>query len=110
MTTTEFHNALLQGRGKCYLAVREDPEKYREEVMWACRELLSFDTQCEGSRAWLIYPLVRLYPDRTPFVKAACRALIDCPSDGSWRVSSLSELVELFFQDGDQDCWKALMK
>ena len=110
MTTTEFHNALLQGRGKCYLAVREDPEKYREEVLWACRELLAFDTQCEGSRAWLIYPLVRLYPDRTPFVRAACRALIDCPSDGSWRVSSLAELVELFFQDGDQDCWKALMK
>ena len=110
MTTNEFHNALLQGRGKCYLAVREDPEKYREEVMWACRELLAFDTQCEGSRAWLIYPLVRLYPDRTPFVRAACRALIDCPSDGSWRVSSLAELVELFFQDGDQDCWKALMK
>ena len=43
-------------------------------------------------------------------IAPACRALIDCPSDGSWRVSSLSELVELFFQDGDQDCWKALMK
>lgn len=109
MTTTEFHNALLQGRGKCILAVREDPEKYREEVLWACRELVSFDTQCEGSRAWLIYSLVRLYPDRTPFVRAACRALIDCPSDGSWHVSSLAELVELFFQDGDQSAWKALM-
>jgi len=110
MTTEQFHTALLQGRGTCYLAVRSDPEKYREEVLWACRELLAFDTQCEGSRAWLIYPLVCLYPDRTPFVRAACRALIDCPSDGSWRVSSLAELVELFFRDGDQDCWKALMK
>ena len=110
MTTTEFHTALLQGRGSCYLAAKRDPEAYREEVLWACRELVSFDTQCEGSRAWLIYELVCLYPDRAPFVRAACDALVACPSDGSWHVSSLAELVELFFQDGDQTCWKALMK
>ena len=110
MTIEEFHHALLQGRGTCVLAARSDPEKYREEVLWACRELVSFDTQCEGSRAWLIYELVCLYPDRSPFVRAACDALISCPSDGSWRVDSLAELVELFFQDGDQTAWKALMR
>lgn len=110
MTTTQFHNALLQGRGSCYLAARKDPEAYREEILWACRELVSFDTQCEGSRAWLIYRLVCLYPDRTPFVRAACDALIACPSDASWHVFSLAELVELFFQDGDQTAWQALMK
>lgn len=110
MTTTEFHKALLQGRGSCWLAVRSDPEAYREEVLWACRELVAFDTQCEGSRAWFIYNLVCLYPDRTPFVRAACDALLACPSDGSWHVSSLAELVELFFQDGDQNAWKVLVK
>ena len=31
MTTTEFHNALLQGHGKCVLAVRENPDAYRDE-------------------------------------------------------------------------------
>ena len=70
MTITEFHNALLQGRGKCIQAVREDPEKYRDEVLWACRELVSFDTQCEGSKGWFIHEMVHCYPDRTPFVKA----------------------------------------
>lgn len=109
MTTKQFHTALLQGRGSCYLAVRSDPEAYREEVLWACRELVSFDTQCEGSRAWFVYALVCLYPDRSPFVNAACEALLDCPSDGSWRVSSLAELVELFFHDGSQTAWKSLM-
>lgn len=79
MTTTEFHNALLQGRGSCWLAARSDPEKYRDEVLWACRELVSFDTQCEGTRAWLVHQLVLLYPDRTPFVEAACDALVHCP-------------------------------
>lgn len=110
MTTEQFHNALLKGRGQCVLAVREDPEKYREEVMWACRELVSFDTQCEGSKSWFIHELVSCYPDRTPFVRAACDALIGCPSDGSWHLSSLAELVELFLQDGSQAAWKALMK
>lgn len=110
MTTNDFHNALLQGRGTTVLAAKRDPEAYREEVLWACRELVAFDTQCEGSRAWLIYQLVCLYPDRTPFVRAACEALLRCPSDRSWHVASLAELVELFFQDGDQTAWKALMK
>lgn len=110
MTTTQFHNALLQGRGTCYLAAKSDPERYREEILWACRELMSFDTQCEGSRAWLVYQLVTLYPDPTPFVQAACDALVTCPSDGSWHIFSLAELVELFFQDGHQIAWQALMK
>ena len=60
MTTEQFHNALLQGRGSCYSAVRSDPEAYRQEVLWACRELVAFDTQCEGSRAWMVYELVCL--------------------------------------------------
>ena len=110
MTTKQFHNALLQGRGSCWFAVRSDPEAYRGEVLWACRELVAFDTQCEGSRAWMVYELVCLYLDRTPFVDAACEALIACPSDGCWLVSSLAELVELFFQDGSQRAWQALMK
>ena len=110
MTITEFHNALLQGRGKCVQAVREDPEKYRDEVLWACRELVSFDTQCEGSKSWFIHEMVHCYPDRTPFVNAACKALIACPSDGSWHCHCLAELVERFFQDGHQEAWKALMK
>ena len=110
MTINEFHNALLQGRGKCVQAVREDPEKYRAEVLWACRELTSFDTQCEGSKSWFIHEMVHCYPDRTPFVNAACEALIACPSDGSWHCHCLAELVERFFQDGHQEAWKALMK
>ena len=110
MTIKEFHNALLQGRGKCVQAVREDPEKYRDEVLWACRELVSFDTQSEGSKSWFIHEMVHCYPDRTPFVNAACEALIACPSDGSWHCHCLAELVERFFQDGHQEAWKALMK
>lgn len=109
MTTIEFHNALLQGRGNCVQAVREDPERYREEVLWACRELTSFDTQCEGSKAWFVRELVRCYDDPAPFVAAVCDALKGCPSDGSWHLFCLAELLEWFFRDGHVDAWKALL-
>lgn len=108
MTTTEFHNALLQGRGKCVQAVRSDPEKYREEVLWACRELVSFDTQSEGSKGWFIHEMVGCYEDPAPFVAAACEALKECPSDGSWHVHCLAELLEWFFHDGHVEAWRAL--
>lgn len=110
MTINEFHNALLQGRGSCVLAVRENPEKYREEVLWACRELISFDTQCEGSRAWLLYELICLYPDRAPFIKATCDALIACESIGDWHLDTLAELLEYLSQDGSEAAWSALMR
>ena len=110
MTTEQFHNALLQGRGSTVLAVREDLEAYREEVLWACRELIAFDTQCEGSRAWLVYELVGCYPDREPFLQAACDALIACPSEGDWHLDGLAELLEYFVQDGSTVAWKALLR
>lgn len=110
MTITQFHNALLQGRGICILAVRSDPEAYREEVLWACRELTSFDTQCEGSKAWFIRELVRCYDDPAPFITAACDALRDCPSDRSWHAFCLMELLEWFFRDGHIQAWNALLR
>lgn len=110
MTTNEFHNALLQGRGSCVLAVRENPEKYRQEVLWACRELISFDTQCEGSRAWLLYELICLYPDRAPFINATCDALLACESRGDWHLDTLAELLEYLSQDGSDAAWQTLMR
>lgn len=109
MTITQFHHALLQGRGCCVLAAKEDPEKYREEVLWACGNLVSFDTQCEGSRSWFIHGLVSCYPDPDPFIRAAARALKDCPSDGGWRIFCLAELLERFMQDGSELAWKTLL-
>ncbi len=110
MTTNQFHNALLQGRGSCVLAAMAEPEKFREDILWACRELISFDTQCEGSRAWLLYELISLYSDREPFLQAACDALIACPSLGDWHLDTLAELLEYLSQDGSERAWDTLMR
>lgn len=100
MTKKKFKTALLRGQGRCILAVKDNPKKYRDLVMWACGNNLSFDTQCEGSRAWYVHELVSFYPDTMPFVEVAVKGLEKSRSDGSWRILYLSELLSHFVLDG----------
>lgn len=61
LTKQEVKHAIQRGLGRGYLAVRDDPERYRELVLWACGRNLAFDTQCEGIRAWYDYQLILCY-------------------------------------------------
>lgn len=101
MTQKEFRQALLRGQGRCIPAVKNDPERYRDLVMWACQRRISFDTQCEGARTWFVYQMVNCYEDTGPFVEAAARSLRRCPSNGDWTVFALSELLWFFAVDGN---------
>ena len=101
MTKKEFRKALLRGQGRCVLAVRSAPEKYRSEVLWACGHKIAYDAQCEGTRAWYIDEIVRCYEDRTEFVAAASDALIQTPSDRDWKIFYFAELLGHFAADGD---------
>ena len=60
MTKKEFREAMKRGLGRCVqeLDHAENPEKYREIVLWGCMHDLSFDTQCEGTRAWYLRELI----------------------------------------------------
>ena len=35
MTKKEFKEAMLRGLGRCVIAVKKEPEKYRDLVRWA---------------------------------------------------------------------------
>lgn len=102
MTKKEFKANLLRGRGSCATAVKANPEKYRDLVLWACTHELSFDSQCEGSRAWLVHQLAVCYPDCTPFVEAAAKELEKYRSNGSWKFAHLCDLLALFAADGNE--------
>ena len=42
MTKNEVKQAIQRGLGRGYLAVRNDPDRYRDLVLWACgRNLIS---------------------------------------------------------------------
>lgn len=100
MTKKEFKAALRKGLGRCVAAVERDPEKYRDIVLWACRQNIAYDAQSEGTRAWLVYTLANRYEDVMPFVAASAEAMRRCRSDGGWDMSHLSELLIRFSLDG----------
>ncbi len=108
MTQTEFHEALLKGQGRCIQAVKADPERYRAEVLWACSHAISYDPQCEGSRAAYVYELIRCYADPRPFVTAAAQALGEAPLDGSWEILYLGEMLYQLADDGHREAEAAL--
>lgn len=108
MTQKEFKNAMGRGLGRCILAVKKDPERYRELVMWACGNNLCFDAQCEGNRSWYVLQMVRQYPDIRPFAEVAAEALGQCDLRDDWRLNHLCALLTGFAGEGDSTAKRAL--
>ena len=75
MTKKEFKEAMLRGLGRCVIAVRQEPEKYRDLVLWACKRNYAYDAQSEGTRSWYTYTMADAYPDKETFLNAAADAL-----------------------------------
>lgn len=100
MTKIEFKEAMFRGLGRCVIAVRQAPEKYRKAVLWACQRDIAYDAQCEGTRAWYVYTMVNCYSDREPFIRAAAEALHKYRPKGGWDLLHLSELLMCFASDG----------
>ncbi len=96
----EFKDAMRCGLGRCVSAVQQEPEKYRDLVLWACKRDIAYDTQCVGTRAWYIYTLASLYPDKDTFVNAAAAALKKYYPNGGWDLLHLIELLMHFAEDG----------
>lgn len=100
MTQKEFKAAMLRGHGRCVQAARQEPEKYRKIVLWACGRNIAYDAQCEGTRAWLVYTLANCYPDRETFIQAAADALKRYRPNIGWDLLHLTELLMWFAWEG----------
>ena len=77
MTVFEFFNELLRGKGNCYYAVKNDPERYQAFLTYAATRSTAYDMQCEGTRAGYIYELLTLTGDTVPYLTAAICAFHD---------------------------------
>lgn len=110
MNKKEFKEALLRGRGCCIQAARTEPERYRDIVLWACRRVVAFDTQCEGSKAWFVYQLISCYEDRGPFLETLLAELEKTKSNGSWKMLYLAELLSHFASDGEKRAEAAIWR
>ena len=108
MTKDQVRQAFQRGLGRGILAVQENPERYRELVLWACGRNLSFDTQCEGTRAWYDYQLISCFPDNKEFLELIEQKLLGKKPDSSWDYLHLSELLMYFAMEGNDTAETAL--
>ena len=108
MTKKEFKEAMLRGLGRCVIAVRQEPEKYREFVLWACKKDFAYDAQSEGTRALYVYTLAQAYPDAEAFADAAAEALAKYRPNCGWDLQHLSELLSFFAADSYEPAAAAL--
>ena len=108
MTKKKFKEAMLRGLGRCVIAVRKEPEKYREFVLWACKRNFAYDAQSEGTRSWHTYTMANAYPDKETFINTAAEALKKYRPNGSWDLLHLSEILMFFAADGYESARKAL--
>ena len=108
MTKKAFKEAMLRGLGRCVIAVRQDPEKYRDFVLWACRRNFAYDAQIEGTRSWYTYMMANAYPDKESFITVTAEALKKYRPNNGWDLLHLSEILMFFAMDGYESARKAL--
>lgn len=99
MTEPEFKGAMLRGPGRCVMAVRENPEAYRQCVLWACTRDIAYDARSEGTRAWYVHTMTHAYPDQETLIHASIEALKQYRPNGGWDLLHLSELLMLHGQE-----------
>lgn len=101
---------MQQGLGRCVIALQQsdDPARYKDTVLWGCLHNLSFDTQCEGTRASYIYELASYFHDDDYFVMPTVDAFINLPCNSDWLFSHLCELLERFTESGNEQARAAL--
>ena len=108
MTKKEFKETMLRGLGRCVIAVRKEPEKYRELVLWACKRNFAYDAQSEGTRSWYTYTMANAYPDQETFIAATAEALKKYRPNNGWDLLHLSEILMFFAMDGYESARQAL--
>lgn len=103
MTRSNFKFALQRGLGKCVLALKstDDIERYQDIVLWGCLKNLSFDAQCEGTRAYYLYTLASFYNDDAYFVNPIVMAFRKMHSSDGWLFSQYCEILLYFAQNGN---------
>ncbi len=103
---------MQQGLGRCVLVLKnaKNISKYKEIVLWGCLHNLSYDTQCEGTRAYFVYELTTYFNDEQYFVIPIIDAFERLPRRSDWTFSHFCNLLCCFAENGNTNAKKALQK
>lgn len=111
MTKKEFKRAMQCGLGRCIQELQntDDLEKYRDIILWGCTHNLSYDAQCEGTKAWYLYEMVSLYADTDPFMEAVIFRGEKQLTKDNWLFMQCIEFLGFFAMEGNQKAYKTLL-
>lgn len=112
MNKKTFKKYMQQGLGRCVVTLEkaENPEKYKDIVLWGCLHNLSYDTQCEGTRADYVFRLASYFDDDEYFVLPTAEVFLNTPYRDYWLFSHFAHLLELFAENGNITAKNALEK
>ena len=100
MTENDFMQYMMCGHGRCFSAMADEPEKFRNIVLYGCLNDITYDLQCEGSRGLFMYNLVLQYDDYEFFLKPAIEKFLSSEINDDWHlINHLCDFIELFAND-----------
>ncbi len=112
MNKKDFKACMQQGRGRCHLVLQseKDISKYKDIVLWGCLHNLSYDTQCEGTRATYVYDLTTYFGDEDYFLTPIIKAFESLSRRRAWLFDHFSAQLSLFAKNGNERAKEALAR
>ena len=97
--------------GSALLALHscDNPERYREIVLYGCLHNTTYDAQCEGDRGWYLYQAIKLIDDKEAFESAITQKYF-CVNRDHWLFVQLTAVLYHYAKDGSQNARDALYK
>ncbi len=103
MNKKELIYSLERGLGRAYIAIRENPEKYKKEVVKSLSKCPAFDAQCEGTRSYYSYSVFRCYKDFEYFRDIIIKRFESLSvKNCGWDTAYCTEILVYFACDGDE--------
>ncbi|MDE6625267.1 MAG: hypothetical protein K2K56_02720 [Lachnospiraceae bacterium] len=112
MTKKEFKRAMQCGLGRCIQELKTcgNIEKYRDIILWGCTHNLAYDAQCEGTRSYYLYKLVKCYPDTDFFVDAVIPYFYKSIARSDWSFDQFCDFLGWFAGEGNPTALHALQE
>ena len=110
MTKSRFRAELRRGLGSWYLALEacSDIGLFWEDLLWASRYAVAYDTQSEGTRAIYLYEMMRCFGDVSEFICQLTRGAKQDIKDRGWRFAHEADILALMAGDGYETARQAL--
>ncbi len=106
----QFWHSVKRGTGEAVLILKKNPRlDFSSLIIKAAKANLSYDPQSEGSRAWYVFELIKLAPQKKK-IRTAILKNLATEKDDTWDLQQLFDLAAYFARQGDAEAREAIYK